>query len=303
MRTYLWPLICLAICLMQGCALYAPQYYSGKQAFGQRFEGLPRKVDMVEVPFIPQDSFYCGPAALSSVLTYVGKDAPFEQLESELVLPARRGSLQLDMLVVARKRGVVPHVIAPELDDLIRTLAMGYPVIALENFGSFLFPLWHYSVIVGYDLDEGHLFRRSGMREYTRIPIPVFEYLWADDGRWAMTVLPTHVTPIKPKQNLWRDQLLQLEKDLSPAQAQVAWATFAQSFPQDPLAWAAQGNAMANQADWPQAAQHYQKALSLAPDHARMAKTGAEIFERAGLTTEAACARRVAGQSAKWPCP
>jgi hypothetical protein len=295
-------MLCWVVALMQGCAIYAPQYYAGKQTFAERFEGLPRKVDMVEVPFIPQDSFYCGPASLSSVLTYLGKDASFDELESELVLPARRGTLQLDMLVVARKRGVVPHVLAPQLDDLIRTLAMGYPVIALENFGSALFPLWHYSVIVGYDLDTGHLFRRSGMREYTRIPIPVFEYLWADDGHWAMTVLPTHVTPIQPKQTLWRDQLLQMEKDLQPAQALVAWSTFSKAFPQDPLGWAAQGNALANQQDWTPAAQRYEQALTLAPDHVRMAKTGAEIFGRAGLEGQAECARRVAGQAAKWPC-
>ncbi len=295
-------LLSLWVLMVHGCAIYAPQYYSGGKSFNEQFEGLPRKVDMVEVPFVPQDSFYCGPASLSMVLTHMGLDAPFEQLESELVLPARKGTLQLDMLVVTRQRGAVPHVLNPHLDDVIRTLAMGHPVIALENFGSFLFPLWHYSVLVGYDLDQGVLFRRSGMREYTRIPISVFEYLWADDGHWAMVALPPNVAPVSPKQGPWRDHLIQMEKKFSPRQALQAWETYGLSFASDPVAWAAQGNALANQEKWPEAAERYRRALELAPDHVKIAKTGAEIFDRAGLSSQSLCAQQVVTKTSKWPC-
>lgn len=295
-------LLSLLALVLHGCAIYAPQFHSEGKPFAQRFEHIPTRVDMVEVPFVPQDSFFCGPASLSMVLTHMGLDAPFEQLESELVLPARKGTLQLDMLVVARERGAVPHVLKPHLDDVIRTLAMGHPVIALENFGSFLFPLWHYSVLVGYDLQQGVLFRRSGMREVTRIPISVFEYLWADDGHWAMVALPHDVAPVTPQQGPWRDHLIQMEKRFTPRQALQAWETFGRHFPGDPLGWAGQGNALANQENWQEAAKRYERALNLAPDHVRMAKTGSDIFERAGLIAQNQCARQVMNRAAKWPC-
>ena len=93
-----------------------------------------------------------------------------------------------------------------------------------------------------------------------------------------------------------------MEKHFSPDQALIAWSTFGRHFPGDALGWAAQGNALANQSDWSGAADRYGRALEIAPNHSRIAKTGAEIFERAGLTQQEQCARQVVAQAATWPC-
>src|SRR3546814_2318796 len=37
-------------------------------------EPLPRQVELSEVPFFPQEDYYCGPAALATVLAWGGVD-------------------------------------------------------------------------------------------------------------------------------------------------------------------------------------------------------------------------------------
>ena len=48
--------------LLPGCAFIAPQTYALKE---QRPAGLPPRVELTEVPFYPQDDYYCGPSALA----------------------------------------------------------------------------------------------------------------------------------------------------------------------------------------------------------------------------------------------
>jgi len=52
---------------------------------------------------------------------------------------------------------MVAYQLEPRLEDVLREVAAGTPVIVLENYGFRIWPVWHYSVVVGYDLDAGEI--------------------------------------------------------------------------------------------------------------------------------------------------
>ena len=57
---------------------------------------LPPRAELTEVPFFPQDDYQCGPAALAMTLKNSGVDITPEALASQVYLPKRQGSLQVE---------------------------------------------------------------------------------------------------------------------------------------------------------------------------------------------------------------
>src|SRR5215212_8494513 len=89
---------------LAGCAPLVPQ------TMGLRTEwpaGVAQRVELTAVPFFPQEDYQCGPAALATVLKHSGVDVTPDPLVSQVFLPARQGSLQLEMLAAARRYGRV----------------------------------------------------------------------------------------------------------------------------------------------------------------------------------------------------
>ena len=76
---------------------------------------------------------------------------------------------------------------APRLADLLQEVAAGHPVIVLQNLGLEWIPVWHYSVVIGYDLSRGQLVLRSGLA----VPITSAESAAAATKIAAIPVMPT----------------------------------------------------------------------------------------------------------------
>ena len=147
----------LAAALLAGCA--APQV-SG--LIEQRPAGLADSAEIAATPFFPQEDYQCGPAALAAALVHAGRDATPELLLPQVYLPGRKGSLQAEMLAATRRQELVAFVLAPRLEDLLRELAAGTPVLVLQNLAPWPVDVWHYAVVVGYDHDKGEVILRSG---------------------------------------------------------------------------------------------------------------------------------------------
>ena len=157
--------------LLGGCAALAPQTRELSQ---NRPADLPTRAELATVPFYPQEDYFCGPAALAMALNHAGATTSPEALVDQVYLPGRKGSLQVEMLAAARRNGFVAYELAPQLKDLIAEVAAGTPAIVLENYGFSWYPVWHYSVVVGYDLDQLELIRRSGFKQRLTMPMLVF---------------------------------------------------------------------------------------------------------------------------------
>ncbi len=141
-----WQRLCFvvgALALISGCA----SNIGNMLAELEQHDG---SVELIDVPFHPQVTDQCGPAALATILNSADIPVSPEELRSRVYIPDRKGSLQLELLAATRHYGRIPYVIDPDLNAVLSELQSGRPVLILQNLGPKLMPIWHYAVVVGY---------------------------------------------------------------------------------------------------------------------------------------------------------
>jgi hypothetical protein len=225
--------------LLPGCAALVPQSAGIRD---QPPADLPARAELREVVFHAQDEYHCGPAALAMALNAAGVEATPDSLVEQVYLPGRKGSLQIEMLVAARRNGLVAYQLEPSLTDALREIAAGTPVVVLENYGFRVWPKWHYSVLVGYDLEKGELIRRSGLKPRQLMPFPVFEYVWSTDGHWAMVAMPPDRVPVTATETRYGNAVVALEKSGQVKNAHVAYNAMLRRWPSSLLGLMGRGN-------------------------------------------------------------
>ena len=218
--------LCLAFALLAGCSSLAPQATQLRRNLAPE---LHEKVELTQVPFFPQDEYQCGPAALAMVLANAGVKITPEELVPEVYLPARKGSLQIEMLAAARRHGMVSYQLAPRFEDLLREVAAGNPVIVLQNLG--FSDGWHYAVAVGYDYGWGKLYLRSGETERSVMPFFFHEFTWMRSGYWAMVALPPGRIPETADQDRWLAAVAALEHAGDVRGARTGYQAFMKRWP------------------------------------------------------------------------
>lgn len=216
-----------AAALLGGCASLVPQ--SARLHDEGMPEGLPKHVELTEVPFFPQDDYQCGPAALATMLNSYGVTVTPEQLVPEVYLPERKGSLQVEMLAAARRHGLVSYQIKPSLEALMREVHGGNPVILLQNLG--LRDGWHYAVAIGWDYDDGMIILRSGEDKRKEMRFPFNEFVWMRSGYWAMVAVPPDRMPVTAEEERWLAAIAAFERSGDAAKARIAYARFLQRWP------------------------------------------------------------------------
>ena len=185
--------------------------------------GLPERVELGGTPFFAQTEFACGPAALATVLGAAGISADPQVLGAEVFLPARKGTLQAEMLAGARRHGAVAVLLPPNLEALLREVAAGTPAVVLQNLGLSFAPLWHYAVAIGFDLDAEELLLRSGTTRREAISLRTFEHTWARGGHWAFVAMAPGRLPAGAAEQDVVDALVGFERVADPAAAAVAY--------------------------------------------------------------------------------
>jgi tetratricopeptide (TPR) repeat protein len=221
-------LFLLAGPLLSGCAGLFPQ--TAQLAEGLP-AGLPESVELKSVPFFPQSDYQCGPAALATTLAHQGAKVTPDELVPQVYLPARKGSLQIEMLAAARRHGMVSYVLAPRLEDLLREIADGTPVIVLQDQGFGLIERWHYAVAMGYDYDAGRLILRSGETERQTLAFTLHEMMWKRSNYWAMVAMPPDRIPRTADETRWLAAIAALERAGAARAARTAYGTFLERWP------------------------------------------------------------------------
>lgn len=196
----------LVLAMAAGCAQLVPQTLALRTDWPA---GVPQTVELASVPFFPQDEYQCGPAALATVLVHSGVSITPEPLVGEVYLPARRGSLQAEMIAAARRHGRISYPLAPRYGDLLREVASGSPVVVLQDIGSLpLVPTWHYAVVNGFDYPSGTVWLRSGTQRRQAMPFTAFERTWMKSRYWAMIVTAPDRIPVTATEQRWLDAVL-----------------------------------------------------------------------------------------------
>lgn len=200
-----------AVLFLAGCAALEPLVPQTVQLRTDWPAGVARQVELAQVPFYPQDEYQCGPAALAMAMTHTGRRTLPASLVDEVWLPARHGSLQVEMLATPRRHGLVSYRLEPRYADLLREVAAGNPVVVLQDVGP-LFTQWHYAVVNGYDYETGTILLRSGLQMRQETSFTAFERSWRAGEYWAMTVTAPDRIPATATEPRWLEALLGLAR-------------------------------------------------------------------------------------------
>ncbi len=181
-RGHVFGALCLCVLLLlNGCAA------AGKVS-GER-------LTVIEVPFFPQETFQCGPAALATVIDYwYGKTgaarAPLtpEAIAAEIYSPSARGVLGIDLELYARKQGFKTSQIAGTIDDLKKSVGKGIPPIVLVDYGFGPYQRNHFMVVKGYSDDA--ILVNSGRKESELITDGDLLKVWGKTGYWMLLIEP-----------------------------------------------------------------------------------------------------------------
>ena len=228
---------------------------------------LAQHAELTSVPFFAQKEYECGPAALAMVMAAAGMAVTPDDLVQQVYLPARKGSLQVEMLAAARQRGLLAYPLRPVLKDLLQEVAAGHPVLVFQNVSLPIYPVWHYAVVIGYDLQRNTITLHSGETERLEMSLFTFERLWERGHYWAMLALPTDQLPATADPQVFARTVAALEMQHAQA-ARVAYTTALGRWPQQAPLWFGLGNSAYALQDVPSAADAYQQAVALQADFA-----------------------------------
>ena len=229
---------------------------------------LPPSVEIHQAPFFPQERYQCGPAALATTLTYTGVDTSADQLVPQVYLPAREGSLQAEMLAATRRHDRVAVVLKPSMEDLLREVGDGKPVLVLQNLGFNWYPKWHYAVVVGYDFQLQQIVLRSGITQRKTMPLTLFDRTWRRSDRWAMIVVRPGEIPITATEDNYLKAVLPFEQGKHWQTANTAYRAAAKRWPKSIGATMGVGNSYYQMAKIPDAERAYRAALVIDREHA-----------------------------------
>lgn len=232
-------------------------------------------VELANVPAFAQQELQCGPAALASVLSASGISETPEALKADLFIPARKGSLQVELTAQARLRERVPLLLQPTETALVAALREGQPVLVLLNLGVRTYPLWHYAALTGFDSEAGYTLNNGKAKPET-ISRSTFLRQWQWANGWALTLHRPAEPPAYADVAPWIAAAAPLQRT-HPAAAEAAYRAAIRRWPEASLAWAALGEARFAAGDLTEAETNLRKASTLAPGDAAIINNLASV--------------------------
>ncbi|RQO63299.1 hypothetical protein DBR47_01775 [Paucibacter sp. KBW04] len=276
-------LLILAACLgLAGCVALPVQ-----ELQSQWPAQLPSRALLSQTPFVAQQEFECGPAALAMLMQAAGLKIEAQQLAPQVFVPGRQGSLQVEMLVAARRQGLPAYLLAPKLEAVLQEVAAGHPVLVFQNLSLPVYPVWHYAVLIGYDRERGTVTLHSGTTAAMEMSLSAFERTWARGEHWAMVALAPERLPASADAASAGRAVAALER-LQPRPAAIAYASALRRWPGDLLLQMGAGNSAYALGDLAAAETAYRAASQTHPQAADAWNNLAQVLWEQGKKAAAA---------------
>jgi ABC-type bacteriocin/lantibiotic exporter with double-glycine peptidase domain len=173
-RLHLFPIIMVVIVSLASCAAGRKISISGESHI------IPG------VPFYPQESYQCGPASLAGVLNFWGIGVEPGEISKEIFSRSAKGTLNIDMALYAKKKGLYSLQYEGSMDDLRKNIDSGHPVIVLVTYGFSLYEVDHFMVVIGY-YDNGVIVN-SGREQNKFIDEGDFLKTWKKTNYWTLLI-------------------------------------------------------------------------------------------------------------------
>lgn len=281
------PAAAIVLALFAGGCTLTPSKSGGPGATHASWPAdVPPRVELADTPFFPQDDYQCGPAALATLLGASGIDTPPADLVGEVYIPARKGSLQTEMLAATRQRHRIPYVLEPRIDVLVHELAGGRPVLVLLNLGVRSWPIWHYAVVIGYERDADRLLLRSGTTQRARLSLRRFRSAWARADNWGFVALQPGELPQSATLARYAAAVADVER-IDPRAASLAWSAGTARWPDEPLLRLGTANTLLARGDRAGAEDALRELLRMAPANVAARNNYAELLSQRGCRAAA----------------
>jgi hypothetical protein len=229
---------------------------------------LPRQHELTKTPFFPQELYHCGPAALATALNAIDINVTPDQLVPEVYIPARQGSLQIEMLAASRRHGALSVKVAPRLDAVLKEVAAGNVVVVMQNLGLSWAPSWHYAVVVGYNLEQEKVWLRSGTFERFEMTLSTFQRTWARSEYWAFVALKPGSLPASDDPDAVAKAIVAFEKNSNKKDAYLSYDAAVKRWPDHLVLLMGLGNSAYALGNYSHATSAFRDATAAHPDSA-----------------------------------
>jgi ABC-type bacteriocin/lantibiotic exporter with double-glycine peptidase domain len=140
----------------------------------------PVSLEIQGVPFVKQESHFCGPASLASVFAYYGLTMDQGTIAKVVYTEKLKGALITDLQNFAKGQGFQTRLDQGTIDDIKASLKENRPVIVLVDFGFWLVSQPHYLVMTGFN-DKGFI-AHTGYEASKPFGYAEFEKIWKKKG-------------------------------------------------------------------------------------------------------------------------
>ncbi|MGE5445935.1 MAG: C39 family peptidase [Ignavibacteriales bacterium] len=140
------------------------------------------------VPFVKQKGFFCGPAAMASVMRFYGRNISQEEIAKVVYTPKLKGALISDMENYAREMGYKAETKNGDLNMLMSLIDEGTPAITLVDVGKWIISRPHYYVVYGYDKSRNVFFLHTGSARDQEISFSRLEKEWEKMDRLVLII-------------------------------------------------------------------------------------------------------------------
>ena len=279
-ESFLILIFCCFLTLLFGCA--------GMQRtpMPELPENVPERVELDSVPFYAQEKYQCGPATLAMALNWSGLPVTPDELKEQVYTPSRKGSLQLAMVSATRRHGKIAYTI-DDPESIFPEIAAGHPVIILQNLGLSWAPVWHYAIVIGYDVPEQEVILRSGTTKRKVMSYRLFENTWARSSHWGLMVLEPTQMPVMAKENDYLESVVALERIHRYQASATGYRTALSRWPNSLTAWMGLGSSRYELGDIKGAENAFREATELHPDSAAAFNNLAHVLSELGRNQEA----------------
>lgn len=151
----------------------------------------PAQGQIIEnVPFYPQDTLMCGPAALASIIDYYGVKKEMKDVAKEVYEEKLKGTLPIDILIYAKEKGFDAKFYRGGLQDLREKIRTKTPLILFLNLGLESYPIGHYIVVVGYNDTHRAVIAHSGTWREAVLGYGYLMTAWEKTGYSTLLITP-----------------------------------------------------------------------------------------------------------------